>query len=166
MMKVNNKNTWTCVVLVFLSLTLNIFHTFSSVSIVDFEQIDVSCDWFLLLKSFFLKCSLVIWSNSLIFIGKFKSSIVFHNILLSVTFFTSILLKYSTSFFRKRLETWKSKIEKFVCMKKINKNGYQGLGMVEYDRTKTFRHTLKILLQLLQNFYMKLTSLRRYVIKG
>ena len=51
-------------------------------------------------------------------------------------------------------------------MKKINKNGYQGLGLVEYDRTKTFRHTLKILLQLLQNFYMKLTSLGRYVTKG
>ena len=32
------------IVLVFLLLTLYIFHTFSSVSIVDFEQVDVSWD--------------------------------------------------------------------------------------------------------------------------
>ena len=36
--KVNNKN----VVLVFLLLTLNIFHTFFRVSIVDFEQVNVN----------------------------------------------------------------------------------------------------------------------------
>ena len=38
MFKVNNKNT----TLVFLLLTLNIFHTFFSVSIVDFEQVNAT----------------------------------------------------------------------------------------------------------------------------
>ena len=48
MFKVNNKNTKTTsnnvidVVLVFFLLTLNIFRIFSSVSIVDFEQVNVS----------------------------------------------------------------------------------------------------------------------------
>ena len=45
--KCNDKNTRTTslnVVLVFLLLTLNIFHFFSSVSIVDFEQVIVSWD--------------------------------------------------------------------------------------------------------------------------
>ena len=45
MFKVNNKNTRTTfidVFLVFLLVTLNIFHTFSSISIVDFEQVNVS----------------------------------------------------------------------------------------------------------------------------
>ena len=44
MFKVNNKNTRNVidVVLVFLLLTLNIFHTFSSVSIADFEQVNIS----------------------------------------------------------------------------------------------------------------------------
>ena len=40
MFKADNKNT--NVVLVFLLLTLNIFHTFFSVYIVDFEQVNVS----------------------------------------------------------------------------------------------------------------------------
>ena len=43
MFKVNNKNTRTkfsC----FLLLTLNIFHTFPSVSVVDFEQVNVSSE--------------------------------------------------------------------------------------------------------------------------
>ena len=45
MFKVNNKDTRTTpgVVLVSLLLTLNIFHTLFSVSIVDFEQ--VNADW-------------------------------------------------------------------------------------------------------------------------
>ena len=45
--KCNDKNTRTTslnVVLVFLLLTLNIFHFFSSVSIVDFEQVIASWD--------------------------------------------------------------------------------------------------------------------------
>ena len=48
MFKVNNTNTpkkvfcVNDVVLVFLQLTLNMFRTFSSVSIVDFEQVNVS----------------------------------------------------------------------------------------------------------------------------
>ena len=37
-----NKNTRKEVVLVFLWLTLNIFHTFFSVSLVDFGQLNVS----------------------------------------------------------------------------------------------------------------------------
>ena len=44
MFKVNNKKTQndvSDVVLVFLLLTLNIFHIFSSVSIVDFDQVNV-----------------------------------------------------------------------------------------------------------------------------
>ena len=44
MFKVNDKNTRNdviAVVLMFLMLTLNIFHTFSSVSVVDFEQVNV-----------------------------------------------------------------------------------------------------------------------------
>ena len=36
----------TDVVVVFLMLTLNIFHTFSSVSIVDFEQVNISWDFY------------------------------------------------------------------------------------------------------------------------
>ena len=41
MLKINNNNR---VVLVFdVVLVLNIFHTFSSVSIVDFEQLNASC---------------------------------------------------------------------------------------------------------------------------
>ena len=47
MLKINNNNR---VVLVFdVVLVLNIFDTFSSVSIVDFEQLNASCV-FLLLK--------------------------------------------------------------------------------------------------------------------
>ena len=44
MLKINNKNTRTTsdFVLVFLLLPLNIFHTFSAVSIVDFEQASIS----------------------------------------------------------------------------------------------------------------------------
>ena len=42
MLKRYIKNTY--VVLVFLLLTLNIFHTFSSAFIVDFEQVNVSWD--------------------------------------------------------------------------------------------------------------------------
>ena len=43
MFEVNSKNTRTTLnVVVFLLLTLEIFHTFSSVSVVDFEQISVS----------------------------------------------------------------------------------------------------------------------------
>ena len=52
MFTVNHKNTskltiklqndTTDVVLVFLLLTLNIFHTFSSLSIVDFDQLNVN----------------------------------------------------------------------------------------------------------------------------
>ena len=45
----NNKDGFIDVVLVFLLSTLNIFHTFSSVSIVDLEQVIVPCleshDW-------------------------------------------------------------------------------------------------------------------------
>ena len=37
-----NKNTRKEVILVFLWLTLNIFHTFFSVSLVDFGQLNVS----------------------------------------------------------------------------------------------------------------------------
>ena len=33
------------VVMVFLLLTLNLFHTFFSVSIVDFEQVNIRADW-------------------------------------------------------------------------------------------------------------------------
>ena len=49
MFKVNIKNirTTSDVVLVFLMLTLNIFHTFFSVSLVDFEQVNVS--WLILM---------------------------------------------------------------------------------------------------------------------
>ena len=39
---VNNKNNDVDVVLMFLLLTLNIFHTFFNVVIVDFEQVNVS----------------------------------------------------------------------------------------------------------------------------
>ena len=42
MFKVNNKITRTTVVLVFLLLTLNIPRIFSSISVVDFEQVNVS----------------------------------------------------------------------------------------------------------------------------
>ena len=44
MFKVNNKNTRTTldVILVFLLLTLNIFHTFFNVSIVNFELVNVN----------------------------------------------------------------------------------------------------------------------------
>ena len=49
MFKVNIKNIrkTSDVVLVFLMLTLNIFHTFFSVSLVDFEQVNVS--WLILM---------------------------------------------------------------------------------------------------------------------
>ena len=49
MFKVNIKNirTTSDVVLVFLMLTLNIFHTFFSVSLVDFEEVNVS--WLILM---------------------------------------------------------------------------------------------------------------------
>ena len=43
MFKVKNKDT-SDVVLVFLFLTLGIFHTFSSFSVVDYEQVNVSCE--------------------------------------------------------------------------------------------------------------------------
>ena len=43
MFKVNNKNVFH-VVLVFLLLTLNIFHTFFCGSIAEFEQVHVSWD--------------------------------------------------------------------------------------------------------------------------
>ena len=33
------------VVMVFLLLTLNLFHTFFSVSIADFEQVNITADW-------------------------------------------------------------------------------------------------------------------------
>ena len=53
------------VVLVFLLLTLNIFHTFSSVSIVDFEQVDVSWKmWQLHTKVLHLSEALNASSNS------------------------------------------------------------------------------------------------------
>ena len=41
MFKINNKYTYD-VVLVFLLVTLNIFHSFFSVSIVDFEEVNIS----------------------------------------------------------------------------------------------------------------------------
>ena len=49
MFKVNNKDSKTakrhhCVVLMSLLLTLNIFHTLSSVSIVNFEQVNAGWD--------------------------------------------------------------------------------------------------------------------------
>ena len=40
--RVNHENDVNGVVLVFLLLTLNIFHTFFSISIVEFEQVNVS----------------------------------------------------------------------------------------------------------------------------
>ena len=44
MLTIKNQNDVTDVVLVFLLLALNIFFTpFSSVSIVDFEQVNASC---------------------------------------------------------------------------------------------------------------------------
>ena len=46
-----NENDVIDVVLVFLLLTLNIFYTFFSVSIVYFEQVNVSC------AGFFRRCS-------------------------------------------------------------------------------------------------------------
>ena len=42
--RVNHENDVNGVVLVFLLLTLNIFHTFFSVFVVDFEQVNVSWD--------------------------------------------------------------------------------------------------------------------------
>ena len=41
MFKVNNKDATSNAVLVYLLLTLNIFHTIFSVCIVDFEQLNV-----------------------------------------------------------------------------------------------------------------------------
>ena len=52
-MHIHNKNNVIDVVLVFLLLTLNIFHAFFSVSSVDFEQVNVSwesIDWLIMLK--------------------------------------------------------------------------------------------------------------------
>ena len=42
--RVNHENDVNGVVLVFLLLTLNIFHTFFSVFVVDFEQVNVNWD--------------------------------------------------------------------------------------------------------------------------
>ena len=52
-MHIHNKNNVIDVVLVFLLLTLNIFHAFFSVFSVDFEQVNVSwesIDWLIMLK--------------------------------------------------------------------------------------------------------------------
>ena len=59
MFKADNKNT--NVVLVFLLLTLNIFHTFFSVSIVDFEQIIISWAFFNTTESIIFEDFLCIW---------------------------------------------------------------------------------------------------------
>ena len=43
MFKINNENTRTMLLTsLFLMLTLNMFHVFFSISIVDFEQVNVS----------------------------------------------------------------------------------------------------------------------------
>ena len=47
------------VVLVFLLLTLNIFHTFSSVSIVDFELVNLS--WAVLMHDVFFKFRVIVY---------------------------------------------------------------------------------------------------------
>ena len=60
MFKVNNKNTRTTsndVVLMFLLLTFNIFHTFSSVSIVDFEQVNVTWAFSYFIENIFVRAS-------------------------------------------------------------------------------------------------------------
>ena len=52
-MHIHNKNNVIDVVLVFLLLTLNIFHAFFRVSSVDFEQVNVSwesIDWLIMMK--------------------------------------------------------------------------------------------------------------------
>ena len=55
MFKVNNKSIiQTLIILVFLLLTLNIFHTFFSVFIIDFEQVNVN--W-VIIRPQRLRCS-------------------------------------------------------------------------------------------------------------
>lgn len=40
-LKVNNKDNTNAIVVVFLLITLTVFHIFSSVSTLDFEQVDI-----------------------------------------------------------------------------------------------------------------------------